>query len=64
VIVGIGSEHLAALGGSLESIARAKAGIIKQSRPVCYCLIVYFLGFFNFNFNFFIQLLFHQVFLS
>lgn len=34
VIVGIGCEHLAALGGSLESIALAKAGIIKENRPV------------------------------
>ncbi|CAM6103318.1 unnamed protein product [Calypogeia fissa] len=34
VIVGIGEEHLEALGGSLESIALAKAGIIKHNRPV------------------------------
>jgi folylpolyglutamate synthase/dihydropteroate synthase len=34
VIVGIGCEHLAALGGSLKSIALAKAGIIKENRPV------------------------------
>ncbi|KAG0614845.1 hypothetical protein M758_6G208300, partial [Ceratodon purpureus] len=34
VIVGIGCEHLAALGGTLESIALAKAGIIKENRPV------------------------------
>lgn len=34
VIVGIGCEHLAALGGTLESIALAKAGIIKDNRPV------------------------------
>ena len=34
VIVGIGCEHLAALGGTLESIALAKAGIIKEKRPV------------------------------
>ncbi|CAK9232102.1 unnamed protein product [Sphagnum troendelagicum] len=34
VIVGIGTEHLAALGGSLESIALAKSGIIKDGRPV------------------------------
>lgn len=34
VITTIGEEHLAALGGSLESIAAAKSGIIKQGRPV------------------------------
>ncbi|KAK9145596.1 hypothetical protein Sjap_005499 [Stephania japonica] len=34
VITTIGEEHLAALGGSLESIAMAKSGIIKHGRPV------------------------------
>ncbi|CAM8972129.1 unnamed protein product [Rhodiola kirilowii] len=34
VITTIGEEHLAALGGSLESIATAKSGIIKQGRPL------------------------------
>ncbi|KAF0911271.1 hypothetical protein E2562_008028 [Oryza meyeriana var. granulata] len=34
VITTIGKEHLAALGGSLQSIAVAKSGIIKQERPV------------------------------
>ncbi|XP_010662583.1 dihydrofolate synthetase isoform X1 [Vitis vinifera] len=34
VITTIGEEHLAALGGSLESIAMAKSGIIKQGCPV------------------------------
>lgn len=34
IITAIGEEHLAALGGSLESIAMAKAGIIKHGRPV------------------------------
>ncbi|KAK6925947.1 Mur ligase, central [Dillenia turbinata] len=34
VITTIGEEHLAALGGSLESIALAKSGIIKRGRPV------------------------------
>ncbi|OIW07392.1 hypothetical protein TanjilG_10227 [Lupinus angustifolius] len=34
VITTVGEEHLAALGGSLETIAMAKAGIIKQSRPL------------------------------
>ncbi|GKV19839.1 hypothetical protein SLEP1_g30050 [Rubroshorea leprosula] len=34
VITTIGEEHLAALGGSLESIAMAKAGIIKHGRPL------------------------------
>lgn len=34
VIVSVGEEHLAALGGSLESIALAKAGIVKDGRPV------------------------------
>lgn len=34
IIATIGEEHLAALGGSLESIARAKSGIIKDGCPV------------------------------
>ncbi|KAI5394288.1 dihydrofolate synthetase [Lathyrus oleraceus] len=34
VITTVGEEHLAALGGSLETIAMAKAGIIKQARPL------------------------------
>ncbi|KAK7301167.1 hypothetical protein RJT34_12028 [Clitoria ternatea] len=34
VITTVGEEHLAALGGSLETIAKAKAGIIKQGCPV------------------------------
>ncbi|KAL7183655.1 hypothetical protein ACSBR2_025943 [Camellia fascicularis] len=34
VITTVGAEHLAALGGSLESIAIAKSGIIKHGRPV------------------------------
>ncbi|KAI5074185.1 hypothetical protein GOP47_0010146 [Adiantum capillus-veneris] len=34
VITNIGKEHSVALGGSLESIALAKSGIIKQGRPV------------------------------
>lgn len=34
VITSIGEEHMAALGGSLESIAMAKAGIIKHGCPV------------------------------
>lgn len=34
VITNIGKEHLEALGGSIESIALAKSGIIKQGRPV------------------------------
>jgi folylpolyglutamate synthase len=42
VITTIGEEHMAALGGSLESIAEAKSGIIKHGRPVrwflCVCL--------------------------
>ncbi len=29
-----GYEHVEALGGSIESIARAKAGIMKAGRPV------------------------------
>ncbi|XP_038905573.1 dihydrofolate synthetase [Benincasa hispida] len=33
VITSIGEEHMAALGGSLESIATAKAGIIKRGCP-------------------------------
>lgn len=34
VITTVGREHLAALGGSLQSIAIAKSGIIKGGRPV------------------------------
>ncbi|PWA35917.1 Folylpolyglutamate synthetase [Artemisia annua] len=34
IITRIGEEHLAALEGSLESIAVAKSGIIKHGRPV------------------------------
>ncbi|XP_052205466.1 dihydrofolate synthetase isoform X2 [Diospyros lotus] len=34
IITTVGAEHLAALGGSLESIAIAKSGIIKYGRPV------------------------------
>ncbi|KAL3521611.1 hypothetical protein ACH5RR_019760 [Cinchona calisaya] len=34
IITSIGEEHLAALGGSLESIAVAKSGIVKDGRPV------------------------------
>ncbi|KAK1321514.1 Folylpolyglutamate synthase [Acorus calamus] len=34
VITTIGEEHLTALGGSLESIAMAKSGIIKHGRPL------------------------------
>lgn len=34
IITTIGEEHLAALGGSLESIAIAKSGIIKIGRPL------------------------------
>ncbi|GFP91324.1 folylpolyglutamate synthase [Phtheirospermum japonicum] len=34
IITNIGAEHLAALGGSLESVAVAKSGIIKERRPL------------------------------
>lgn len=34
VVTSIGEEHLAALGGSLESIATAKSGIIKHGCPL------------------------------
>ncbi|XP_047959181.1 dihydrofolate synthetase isoform X2 [Salvia hispanica] len=34
IITNIGEEHLAALGGSLQSIAVAKSGIIKEERPL------------------------------
>lgn len=34
IITTVGEEHLDALGGSLESIAVAKSGIIKNGRPV------------------------------
>lgn len=40
VITTIGEEHMAALGGSLESIAEAKSGIIKHSRPVRWILCI------------------------
>ena len=30
----VGHEHLEALGGSLDAVARAKAGIMKAGRPV------------------------------
>lgn len=33
VVVPVGEDHLGALGGSLESISRAKAGIFKSQRP-------------------------------
>lgn len=35
VITAVGKDHVAALGGSLASIARAKAGIMKTGAPVC-----------------------------
>lgn len=44
VITTIGEEHMAALGGSLESIAEAKSGITKHGRPVMY---YYFFCFYN-----------------
>lgn len=34
IITTIGEEHVAALGGSLETITVAKSGIIKHGRPV------------------------------
>ncbi|XP_078174689.1 folylpolyglutamate synthetase family protein isoform X1 [Carex rostrata] len=34
IITSIGKEHLEALGGSLQSVAMAKSGIIKEDRPV------------------------------
>lgn len=34
IITTVGEEHLDALGGSLESIAVAKSGIVKNGRPV------------------------------
>ncbi|KAK9866749.1 hypothetical protein WJX84_003192 [Apatococcus fuscideae] len=34
IITAVGTEHSAALGGSLESIAEAKAGIMKRHKPV------------------------------
>lgn len=39
IITNVGAEHLAALGGSLESIAAAKSGIIKEHCPVRWFLI-------------------------
>ena len=43
VITTIGKEHLAALGGSLESITLAKSGIIKHGRPVQCFFLCWFL---------------------
>ena len=34
VVTAIGLDHMEALGGSIESIARAKGGIIQEHRPV------------------------------
>ena len=34
VVTAVGSDHMAALGGSVASIARAKGGIIQENRPV------------------------------
>ena len=34
VVTAVGHDHAAALGGSIESIATAKAGIMKEHRPV------------------------------
>ncbi|GIL73282.1 hypothetical protein Vretimale_4873 [Volvox reticuliferus] len=34
VITGLGMEHVEALGGSLQSIAAAKAGILRSGRPL------------------------------
>lgn len=42
VITNIGEEHLDALGGSLQSIAMAKAGIIKHNRPVISILTIHY----------------------
>lgn len=42
IITTIGEEHLAALGGSLESIAVAKSGIIKDGRPVRWFFFIIF----------------------
>lgn len=39
IITTIGEEHLDALGGSLESIAVAKSGIVKDGRPVRWFLL-------------------------
>lgn len=39
IITNVGAEHLAALGGSLETIATAKSGIIKKGRPVRWFLM-------------------------
>ncbi|CAF2050113.1 unnamed protein product [Brassica rapa] len=40
VITTIGEEHMAAFGGSLETIAEAKAGITKHGRPVDLFLLI------------------------
>lgn len=41
IITTVGEEHLDALGGSLESIAVAKSGIIKYGHPVKWFFLFY-----------------------
>lgn len=43
IITTVGEEHLDALGGSLESIAVAKSGIVKYGRPVRWFFLLYIL---------------------
>lgn len=57
VITNVGAEHLAALGGSLESIAAAKSGIIKERRPVKWFLM-HFSVYYNFQ-NYIVELYTH-----
>lgn len=49
IITTVGEEHLDALGGSLESIAVAKSGIIKNGRPVRWSLLHIAIGYMKMN---------------
>ena len=57
VITTIGEERMAALGGSLETIAEAKAGITKHGRPVRWLLLLWSLAYKHITWLSFIKLL-------
>lgn len=52
IITTVGEEHLDALGGSLESIAVAKSGIVKNGRPVRWSFLYLSLDIFEDEFLF------------
>lgn len=52
IITTVGEEHLDALGGSLESIAVAKSGIVKNGRPVRWSFLYLSLDMFEYDFLF------------